>query len=266
MNGVTTLLVSHKIGLTRHSLERKGRLRKRTVVENRMGIIDRAEPFVGHTLRVIASNALGSNAREPTFMHLSGRECCVVDDNARESRLLQTDCRLRDADIGLRADEDDGAPSRGLDCREDFRCRRQTKSRLPEGPDLRAHPRVGDAVSLRLLLGNNDRNPEQACKRDQPTNPRDALVRVTDRKEARLRVDDDNHAVLAGEQRHHEILPRRTRHSRPRSKPRASAGDFVERSALEEREPMGSRRAPCLDCARQNAELAAQLSRCARRA
>ena len=113
---------------------------------------------------------------------------------------------------------------------EDLRRAREPERRLGEHgrAGRQGDPRIGRAVALRLLLGDDHRHVERRAASAVSQAARSSVSARRRREEARLGVDDDQQAVLVRGQRHSDAIVRGTTFSWPGEQRRA-----------------GRRRAPC---------------------
>jgi len=145
-----------------------------------------------------------------------------LDHDHRGPLVQKSDRGLIDADVGLEADEDGGAPAGGLNGFEDRRGAREAEGRLGQrGRDGEAV--VRGAVALGFLLGDHDGDLEVRRQGDQPGGAVERLARVglvsfreVGGVETGLCVDDDHDAVLVRGQGHGKMMRiLRTRPSTP---------------------------------------------------
>ena len=157
-------------------------------------------------------------------MHLAGRERRVLDDHAAEALLAQADRRLRDAHVGLAADDDGGVCVRWS----------RTAARISGVP---ARPNVG-LSSTGVPAGSRSARrgsvepfrsgsssvttigiPSAAASATSHTarssaEPAAAVVvgrEPVAREEARLCIDDDEHGVVTLEQSHAPMMAQDSR-------------------------------------------------------
>ena len=184
--------------------------RRREARQHLVRVVDRREPLVGDALRVVACHTGRPEAREAALVHLAGRERRVLDHRAVEALVREPDRRLRNAHVRLAADEHGAPPTRRAHRLEDLRSPRQPERRLPQHRRPVGELHCRRAVSFRLLLRRDDRDPEPGRQPGEPSRPRAGrvgsrpveLVEPVADEEAGLQVDDDEHRAVAIEQSH----------------------------------------------------------------
>ena len=167
-----------------------------------------AHPFVEDALGRGQNDAGGPHPLQAGSMGLARRPGGVGDRGHPEARGLQAERRLRDADIGLEADENRLAAPEGL-------CGGEDRGLAGEAEDVlvvnvaalgKSLANRGDrpAVPGDVLGHGNDGNALRSRHRDQPDDPREkrrCLVRRELVEKGGLNIDHGEKALPGGEQR-----------------------------------------------------------------
>ena len=148
---------------------------------------------------------------QPVVVHRSGRVRRVRHDRHAESAIEQAKGRLRDADIGLHADQDGRVATGRLDRGEDRRHVGQAEDRLRvhrrPGREPRGDVRVRRPVAVGRLLGHDDRHVQCDSDADEPGDARHDRIdraRRVSLEETRLGVDDDEDRRVPLEESRHQ--------------------------------------------------------------